>query len=61
MSGLTAKEQADLFKEIRADEAAGKLEDAHGTAAQKEAYRRILEEKAQAQVVDKEKGSERER
>ena len=61
MPGLTAKEQADLFKEIRADEVAGKLEDAHGTAAQREAYRRILEEKAQAQLADREKGSERER
>ena len=45
---LSAEEQTALFKEIRADEAAGKLEDAHGTAAQKEAWRKMLEEKAKA-------------
>lgn len=50
MAKLTRKQLADLCKEIWEDEAAGKLEDAHGTAAQREAFRKILEEKAEAKA-----------
>ena len=46
-----AEEQAALFKEMRADYAAGKREDAHGPAS--EAFQRILDGKAPAPVAGK--------
>jgi len=62
MKKLTAKEQAELFKEWREDEAAGKLPDAHGTREQKDALRKILDEQTNAPDADKtqDRGMERE-
>lgn len=56
---LTAKELAELMKEIQADEAAGKLENAHGTPEQMAEYRKILEEKAKATAKAPEKVGDR--
>jgi hypothetical protein len=53
MKELTAKQRADLFKEIREDEAAAKLEDEHGRRTNTEAYRKFLEAKARAPEADK--------
>jgi hypothetical protein len=57
---LTAEERAALFKEIRADEAAGqKREDAHWYG--KESFQKILDGKSQAPAAEKakDKGIER--
>ncbi len=55
---LSVEEQAALFKEMRADYAAGKVEGAHGCA--KDAYEKILDGKAQIPVVqEKDNGIER--
>ena len=55
----TAEELAALFKEIRADEAAAKREDAHWYGG--EAFRNILDAKADAPAAEKtkDKGIER--
>jgi hypothetical protein len=55
----TAEELAALFKEIRADEAAAKREDAHWYG--REAFRNILDAKADAPAAEKtkDKGIER--
>jgi hypothetical protein len=55
----TAEELAVLFKEIRADEAAAKREDAHWYG--REAFRNILDAKADAPAAEKtkDKGIER--
>ncbi len=55
----TAEELAALFKEIRADEAAAKREDAHWY--EKEAFKKILDGKTKAVAVEmgKDKGMER--
>jgi hypothetical protein len=47
----TAEELAALFKEMRADEAAAKREDAHWYG--KEAFQKILDEKTKAPAVEK--------
>jgi hypothetical protein len=56
---LTAKEQTALFKEMRADEAAGKREEANWLA--REAFETILDRRAEALAVEKgkDKGIER--
>ena len=61
MAKLTAEELAALFKEIRADTAAGKRENAHGTPAEKEAFQKILDGKTKAAGLTKtqENGIER--
>jgi hypothetical protein len=57
---LTGEKLAALFKEIRADEAAGKLEDAHWYG--KEALQKILDERRKASAAEKgkDRGIERE-
>ncbi len=59
MRQLTAKEQAALFKEMRADEEAAKREDAHWYG--KEAFQQILDGKTEAPAAEKgkDKGIER--
>jgi hypothetical protein len=47
----SAAELAALFKEMRADEAAGKREDAHQRA--KEAFHEILDGKTKSPAVEK--------
>ena len=47
----TAEELAALFKEIRADEAAAKREDAHWYG--KEAFQRILDAKTKTPAAEK--------
>jgi hypothetical protein len=56
---FTAKEQAELFHEMRADYEAGKRPNAHGY--EKDAYEKILNAKAQAPapVTEKDKNIER--
>jgi hypothetical protein len=49
----TAEELAALFKEMRADEAAAKREDAHWYG--KEAFKNILDGKTKAPAVEKDK------
>lgn len=53
MAKLTLNQLADLCKEIKANEAAGKLEDAHGTAEQRNALRKIPKQKAKAKAKEK--------
>ena len=55
----TAEELAALFKEIRADEAAARREDAHWYG--KEAFQKILEGKTEAPAVEKGKDNGMER
>ena len=56
---LTCEKLAALFKEIRADEAAGKREDAHWHG--KEAFQTILDGKTNAPATEKSKDKEIER
>jgi len=49
----SAEELANLFKEIRADEAAGKREDAHWY--RKESLKELVNEKTKAQTAEKDK------
>lgn len=55
----TARELAALFKEIRADEAAGKREDAHWYGM--EAFQRILDAKTKTPATEKAKDNAIER